>query len=103
MIDHRKKIRRAVDVINTAEDAVLAARQRLYSAHVEFGRVVREAREAKKISLRQVATHLKLSAPYLSDVELGRRAMTPDNVEAYMSYLMPDVREEIRQRIQKPQ
>lgn len=34
---------------------------------------LREVRKKKGISIRQMAKKLKLSAPFISDVELGRR------------------------------
>jgi len=38
-----------------------------------LGQYVRELRESRDISLRELATKLKVSAAFLSDVELGRR------------------------------
>jgi transcriptional regulator with XRE-family HTH domain len=39
-----------------------------------FGQRVRELRQKKDLSLRELATRLgNLTAPYLSDIELGRR------------------------------
>jgi transcriptional regulator with XRE-family HTH domain len=38
-----------------------------------MGRKLRELREAAGISLRELAREAKISAPFLSDVELGRR------------------------------
>ena len=38
-----------------------------------LGEYVRERREEKDLSVRELARRLKLSAPFLSDVELGRR------------------------------
>lgn len=38
------------------------------------GAMARKERLAKGISLRQVAKHMKKSAPYISDLERGRRA-----------------------------
>ena len=49
---------------------------------MEFGPRVRELREAQRISLRTVAKALELSAPYVSDMELGRR--NPPGVEAVL-------------------
>ncbi len=44
---------------------------------------LREARNAKKISLRKFAKQLGFTAPYLSDIELGRRNCTKQIEEAY--------------------
>jgi len=38
-----------------------------------FGEKLRELREAKDLSLRELARNLGVSAAFLSDVELGRR------------------------------
>lgn len=38
-----------------------------------LGERIRELREHKDISVRELAKQLKISAPFLSDVELGRR------------------------------
>jgi transcriptional regulator with XRE-family HTH domain len=38
-----------------------------------LGEKIRELREAKDLSLRELAKRLELSAAFLSDVELGRR------------------------------
>lgn len=43
---------------------------------------LRQTREAAGISLRTVAKRLKLSAPYVSDIELGRRNC-PEAVEKF--------------------
>lgn len=38
-----------------------------------FGEFLQKKREEKKITLRRMAEMLKMSAPYLSDIEKGRR------------------------------
>lgn len=38
-----------------------------------LGERIRELRESRDISLRELARKLELTAPFLSDVELGRR------------------------------
>jgi transcriptional regulator with XRE-family HTH domain len=48
--------------------------------HVATGALVRKARAGKRISLRDMAIALNVSAPYLSDLERGRRNWT---VERY--------------------
>jgi transcriptional regulator with XRE-family HTH domain len=40
---------------------------------MSFGKKLRELRERSGISLRELAKGAKVSAPFLSDVELGRR------------------------------
>jgi transcriptional regulator with XRE-family HTH domain len=41
--------------------------------YITLGRKMRELREDAGISLRELAREAKVSAPFLSDVELGRR------------------------------
>lgn len=49
--------------------------------HAETGKLVREMREAKGISLRQLAKQMDVSAPFLSDMERGRRNWTTARFE----------------------
>ena len=46
--------------------------------NVQAGEMIRELRERKGISLRAVADELGLSAPFISDLELGRRNWSKD-------------------------
>lgn len=41
--------------------------------HKATGEAMRQLRKAQRVSLREVARHMKLSAPFVSDLELGRR------------------------------
>jgi transcriptional regulator with XRE-family HTH domain len=41
--------------------------------HKTLGEFIREERDKKNISLRQFAQKLKITPPFLSDIELGRR------------------------------
>lgn len=41
--------------------------------HAETAKLARAIRKKRGVSLRAVARHLGISAPYLSDLELGRR------------------------------
>ena len=45
----------------------------MQDADYSFGQNIRRLREAAGISLRELARATKVSAPFLSDVELGRR------------------------------
>lgn len=51
----------------------------------KFGERVRELREAKKMTLRALAKALGVSAPFVSDVEHGRRM--PSDVAKWASVL----------------
>ena len=54
---------------------ILAQREvtQLVTDDLETGRRAREARQKAKLSLREVARRMGVSAPYVSDLELGRR------------------------------
>ena len=43
-----------------------------------LGRHIRELRERRKLSLRELAKKLEISAPFLSDIELGKRFPSED-------------------------
>lgn len=47
----------------------------------ELGLEMKSLREKSGISLRQLAERLKISAPYLSDMERGNRNFSQDRVE----------------------
>ncbi len=57
------------------------------SRRVVSGRWLRERREAYTVSLRDMARRLKLSAAYLSDVELNRRRATDKIIASYRRIL----------------
>lgn len=48
--------------------------------HVATGNLMRNIRKAEGLSLRQVARMIGVSAPHLSDLELGRRNWTKKRV-----------------------
>lgn len=48
---------------------------------------MRRLRQNKGISLRDMAKRLSISAPYLSDLELGRRDWTEEKIEDFRSKL----------------
>jgi transcriptional regulator with XRE-family HTH domain len=52
-----------------------------------LGERIRELREEKDFSVRELAKQLKVSAPFLSDVELGRRHPSKDVLERLASIL----------------
>lgn len=56
-----------------------------------YGALVREARLAARISLRSLAGHLGVSAPYLSDVERGHRGpFGPERTQQVADFLGAD-------------
>lgn len=52
-----------------------------------LGERIRELREQSDVSLRELAKELKVSAPFLSDVELGRRHPSKDVLERLAAIL----------------
>lgn len=59
-----------------------AETQKIYQ---EVSKQLREMRKNKGVSLRKLAKHVKYSAPYVSDVELGRRNPTVEFVGKFYS------------------
>jgi len=45
-----------------------------------FGKSIRTARKESEISLRELARRIGVSASYLSDVEVGRRTISKNNL-----------------------
>lgn len=88
MSTNYRELRRAVDGVVAAEDGILKARMALGDAQIRMGKALRACREEKKLSLRECAKRLKLSVPYLSDVELGKRGISDGNLECLMGIVM---------------
>lgn len=84
-----RELRASVDALNAAEEEYIRVRQKECDAHARVGRALRACRERLGISLRDAAKYLRVSAPYLSDVERGYRTMSSDNLEMYMNYVLP--------------
>lgn len=84
-----RELRTAINALNLAEEAFVRARQSETDAHSRVGRALRACRERHRISLREAAKKLGVSAPYLSDVERGYRTLSSDNLESYMDLVMP--------------
>lgn len=51
--------------------------------HEETGFQARQYRESKGVSLRRVAELMEFSAPYVSDLELGRRKWDQEKLEKF--------------------
>ena len=52
-----------------------------------WGKKLRAARIKRGLSLREVARRAKLSAPFISDIELGRRNPSPASMGRIVSAL----------------
>lgn len=57
--------------------------------HEATGYGFREGRKKAKLSLREIARRLNLSAPFVSDLERGRRNWTESLAEQYANILCP--------------
>lgn len=55
--------------------------------NVSTGILMRAARENGGLSLREMARRLNYSAPFISDLELGRRNWTQEMVDKWASVL----------------
>lgn len=51
--------------------------------HGQVGAELRLLRESRNLSLDDVSVKMKLSAPYLSDLERGRRNWTEDKIARF--------------------
>ena len=60
-----------------------------------LGQYIRELREEKDLSLREFAKRLGLSAPFVSDIELGRRFPSDEVLEKMAEVLAVSI-EDIR-------
>lgn len=47
---------------------------------VEVGAMMRDTRKGYGLSLSEVARRIGITAPFLADVEAGRRSFSPENV-----------------------
>jgi len=67
-----------------------------------IGAAMRKLREKTGISLRAFARILKLSAPYVSDLELGQRGWSDDMQARYISALRPSATRRPKRAATKP-
>jgi transcriptional regulator with XRE-family HTH domain len=66
-----------------------------------LGERIRELREAKDYSIRELAKKLKVSAAFLSDVELGRRHPSGDVLER-LAQLLGETSKELKKHDARP-
>lgn len=55
-----------------------------------IGEKLRAKRQKARISLREVARRMEISAPYLSDMELGNRNWSTERMAAFVYAISPD-------------
>lgn len=89
MSAHYRKLRHAIDKEVEAEEREIAAKQARWDAIAEVGKAMRKVRTYHGMSLRAVARAAKISAPFLSDIERGRRTMSDGTCEMLLGVLMP--------------
>ena len=58
-----------------------------------LGEFIREKREAANISLRELARQIKITPPFLSDVELGRRNPSEEVLAKIAEYFKMPIEE----------
>jgi predicted transcriptional regulator len=80
---------RAILAIQLAEKGIESAVSQFQAAQIGLGAALRAARKAKDVSLRTIAKHLKLSPPFISDCELGRRTLSDKHRVQYLEFLQP--------------
>lgn len=80
-------LRSALDRLAVAELSLHEATKGRSYALTILGEACRRERERKGMSLRHVADKLGLSAPFISDCELGRRWFSDENEAAYLNLL----------------
>lgn len=56
--------------------------------HVQIGLTVRHSRTAVGMTLRELARRLEISAPYLSDLERGRRNWSDSRLDDAMEKIL---------------
>lgn len=66
-----------------------------------LGERIRELREERDLSVRELAKRIRVSAPFLSDVELGRRHPSEDVLKTIASLLGTTI-EDLRQYDARP-
>lgn len=80
-------IRSKIKAERLARDRMADSQQFLLRSRGELGAELRKAREARGMSLRSVAKKLGFSPPFVSDMELGNRAISPETATRYLELL----------------
>lgn len=75
----KRAIEKYEDLCNDADELEIMADNKKAEAEEMLGKIIRQYRNDNGIGLREFARKLKISAPFLSDIERGRRSMSDDN------------------------
>lgn len=89
MSTHLRALRRAIDNEIAAEEREITAKNDRWVAIAELGFCIRSVREHRSLTLRECAKLANISAPFLSDIEKGRRSMSDGTCEMLLCVLMP--------------
>ena len=81
------------DDLERSADQAYSLRKGSVRAMKTLGERIRELREEKDISLRELATQIGVSAAFMSDVELGRRYPSDKHVQAVARVLETTLRD----------
>jgi hypothetical protein len=74
---------KALGVLETATQEFHEAGLRALEAQKSVGAAMRFWRDQNGVSLREIARRMEYSAPYISDLELGRRIWSVKLMESY--------------------
>lgn len=83
----KKQIAEVFKKLEEAGWAVDSAMEDYERAKGEVGKSLRSVRQAKGMTLRELARKLELSAAFVSDVELGRRYPSQKTMEKILAAL----------------
>jgi DNA-binding transcriptional regulator YiaG len=81
------EVKSALGHLSSQEAAAFDAHRKYQETQRQLGAELRRLRKKRGLSLRAVAAKLKVSAPFLSDCELGRRYWSSERAEAYLRAL----------------
>lgn len=85
-LDRKGYIARALQGLSDAEANYSSARLELDEAKREIGVVLRKLRQTKSMTLKEVADGI-IAPPTLYDVELGRRFLSQEKLQAVLNVL----------------
>ena len=80
-------VARIIAKCDTLEETLRAAKENYDLGMARAAKELRLLREDAGVSLRTVAKNMGLSAPYVSDVELGRRGLNTGLIQKYVAAL----------------
>ncbi len=88
MSHNYRTLRSAIDKLVECEENNIRTRQAYWDAISGVGKAIRATRKHRGLSLRECARQAKISAPFLSDIERGRRSMSDGTCEMILGVLL---------------